>query len=736
MTGITLVIAEKPELARAIAEVVGPGKRGNGYIDCGQHIITWCFGHMLELVLPPNKEWAWEKLPYSFMPWHRAPIEKSRDQLQTIKHLLGRASRVIHAGDPDEEGQLLIDEVLDWAGCRLPVERLLINDNNPKIVRRALDSLRPNSDFLGMSKAAEARQVADAMYGVNMTRGYTLAAQARGHDGVLTVGRVQTPILGLVVRRDREHAGHSKTYFYQIEGQFLVEGRAFKARYQIRPGDPVDDKGRLRDEAHSRAIAQAVNGRPARLMSCTTAQKTRPAPLPYNLLKLQMDAARLFGLKPDQVKDITQALREKHRLITYNRSDCQYLSEEQHGDAPGVLRAVARNLADMEDHARAADPAIKSRAFDSSKVSAHHAIIPTEATPAMGLLSPAERSIYTLIARAYVAQFHAPHAYDQTDFVIEAEGHRFTAQAKVTTAPGWTVLYGADASADEDEDNVGQEDGEEEGEQASGADLRGLSIGAAGQCRSAAAERRETKPAALYTLPTLLAELTRVARHIKDDRLRKILVEKDKDKKGEHGGIGTPATRDAIIKNLFERGYLAMKGKNVISTPAARAFYDVLPDQARFPDMTALWHEQQRAIADGRSDIDKFLTGIASHIAGEIQNLKAHGLDIKATGPTCPQCKRPLKRWPSKQRPGSFYWSCTGYPDCKYSCDDKGGKPVPRAAPPPVSDQHKCHACGSGLRRRPSPKEKGKFFWACSGFPKCKQTYRDVAGKPLLPAKP
>ena len=723
----TLIIAEKPELARAIAEVVGPGQRKNGYIDCGDHLVTWCYGHMLELVLPPMREWSWDKLPYDFVPWHRVPIEKSRDQLDQVRKLLGSASRVIHAGDPDEEGQLLVDEVLEWAETTLPVDRVLINDTNPKLVRRALDSMRPNAEFSGMSKAAEARQVADAAYGVNMTRGYTLAAQAKGYDGVLSVGRVQTPIMGLVVRRTRENARHTKAWFYQIYANCDIEGKAFKARYQIREGDPVDEKGRLCDAAHARAIATAITGKAASLVSSTTTPKSRPAPLPFNLLKLQMEASRLYGLKPDQVKDITQALREKYKLITYNRSDCQYLSAEQHEDAPDVLRAVARNLPSFEDFAGQANPSIKSRAFDSSKVTAHHAIIPTEATPAMALLTAHERAIYQLIARAYVAQFYPAYTYDQTDLVVDIEGYRFTASAKVPTAPGWTVLFGADLDAEEDGEN--KEDGEDE---RLGLDLRPLQSGNQGVCREGIFNQCETKPPALYTMASLLADLTRVAKYIQDERLRRLLIEKDKDKKGEAGGIGTPATRDAIVMGLFKRGFLAEKGKHIVSTMAGEALYDTLPDRARFPDMTALWHEQQTGIAAGKVDQLDFLRDLQAGIAQEIHDLKTHGLAIKVDLPLCPKCKRPLRRINGKNGP---FWSCTGREQgCTYTANDKNGKPVPKAAAAPISSQHKCHACGAGLQRKPSTKQKGKFFWSCSRFPECRQAYPDVGGKPLYPA--
>ncbi|MDZ6456918.1 DNA topoisomerase 3 [Escherichia coli] len=720
-----LVIAEKPELAKAIVEGLGGGSRKDGYYECGSDRVTWCYGHMLALLDPEDYDeryanWNMADLPIVHIPWRKKPSGDAgaKAQFKTILSLLKQAKSVVHAGDPDDEGQLLVDEILEYANCRLPVQRLLINDNNVKIVRRQLAAMRDNREFAGLSAAAEARRVGDQLYGFNITRLYTLAARAKGYQGLLSVGRVQTPILGLVVRRCRENAAHQKTYYYLVNGQFEVEGIQFPARYQVADGDPVDEKGRLSNKEHAEGIAAAVSGQPARIVSVTTKAKEAAAPLPYNLLKLQMDASRKFGFKPDQVKDITQALREKHKLITYNRSDCEYLSEEQHGDAPGVLAAIAQTAPMLAAAAQRANPTIKSRAFNSSKVSAHHAIIPTESTADLSKLTDAEQKIYLLIARAYVAQFWPKHLYDQTDVLAQVGDHRFGVRSNVTTSPGWKILYKNDAG---NEDLEGNADDIEQ-------DLRKLRDGQAGTCTDAKAEQQETKPQPLYTMESLLSDLTRVAKYIRDDRLRKILIEKDKGKQGEHGGIGTPATRDSIIATLFERGYLVEKGKHIVSTPTGEELYDALPDTARFPDMTALWHEQQKAIQAGERDTLSFVNELMEYIGAEVANIKDNGLNMKIDTHPCPSCGKPLRRLKKKDK-NEYFWGCTGFADgCKFACDDKGGKPVPREAPK-VSELHKCMACGHGLSRRPG-KKRGMFWWGCSNFPTCKQTYPDLKGRP------
>jgi DNA topoisomerase-3 len=718
-----LFIAEKPDLARAIVEGLGGGTRQSGYFDCGNDYVTWCFGHMLQLLDPEDydaryKVWAMDDLPIAHIPWRKQPAGDKKDQLKVIMGLLKQADSVVHAGDPDDEGQLLVDEILEYAKCRLPARRLLINDNNTAVVRRALANMRDNREFAGLSAAAEARSVGDQLYGYNLTRAYTLAARKAGYQGVLSVGRVQTPILGLVVRRDREFEAHTKSFYYLVTGQFRIGVLEFPARYRIVDGDPVDDKGRLIDQAHAMGIADAVRDKPARIVSAETRQKEQHPPLPYNLLKLQTDASRKFGFKPDQTKDITQSLRDKHRLITYNRSDCEYLSEEQHADAPQVLAAIAKTATMLAPVAQRADPTLKSRAFNSAKVSAHHGIIPTEATADLSKLSDGEQKIYLLIARAYIAQFWPKHQYDQTDILVETEGHRFAVRSNVTTRAGWLALYKNDAG---NEDLEGDED-------ALATDLRSARAGQEGTCTDARADQMETKPRPLYTMATLLADLTRVAKYVRDDRLRKLLIEKDKGKEGEHGGIGTPATRDTIIATLFERGYLVEKGKNIVSSATGREFYDCLPDQAKYPDMTALWHEQQKAIQAGEHDMESFVRELMTYIGGEVDSVKVNGIGLKIDTHPCPDCNRPLRRIKKKEK-NEFFWGCSGFSEgCKYACEDKAGKPVPKETAA-VSTLHKCMACGKGLTRRPG-KKRGSYWWGCSGYPTCTKTYPDLKGRP------
>ncbi|WP_211830984.1 DNA topoisomerase 3 [Kistimonas asteriae] len=722
-----LFIAEKPDLAKAIAEGLGGGRSADGYIVCGDDYVTWCFGHMLQLFDPEDYDAKYEKwdmahLPIVHVPWKKKVSPDKKKQVKIILDLLKKADSVVNAGDPDEEGQLLVDELLQYAKCRLPVKRVLINDNNTAVVRKSLANLRDNAEFAGLSAAAEARSVADQLYGYNGTRLYTLAGRSKGYSGVLSVGRVQTPILGLVVRRDRQHESHQKSYFHTITGTFGLAGTSVNARYQISDNDPVDDKGRIIDASFAERVAAECQGAPATVAECKSDIKKEQPPLPYNLLKLQADCSRKFGLKPDQVLSITQTLREKHRLITYNRSDSEYLSDEQHADAPDVLAAIAGTAPVLAKAAGGANPSVRSRAFNSAKVSAHHAIVPTSATADFNALSESEKKVYLLIARAYVAQFFPVHEYRETTLTIDCKGHSFKVTSKTTLSPGWLALY----RNDKDNDEL-PEDAECD------SDLSQLSQGTSGTCEQCRSERRETKPPARYTMTTLLKDLTRVAKYVNDPKLKKMLQEKDADKAGEHGGIGTPATRSSIIKNLFDRGFLAEKGKSIISTDVGRQLFDTLPERATVPDMTALWHEQQTQIKQGELTVEQFIHDIVAYITEEIDRVKSEGLSLKVDLPKCPTCKEGFLR--SRKGSKGNFWGCTNYPDCKATFPDAKGKPdfSPRKPKPAavVSEQHKCQDCGKGLIRRPG-KKKGTFFWGCSGFPECRTSYFDKGGKPVL----
>jgi DNA topoisomerase-3 len=729
-----LVIAEKKELALAIVQALGGGKQADGYWTCDNgYAVVPCQGHMLEQIQPEDydpkyKVWSFADLPWVPEKWQKRPTPSTAGKFKVIATLLKTASEVIHAGDPDDEGQLIVDEILDYTRWNGPVKRVLINDNNTRVVQKALASMADNAGFRCLGNVADARSRADQLYGVNVTRAYTLKARERGYDDVLHAGRVSLAILGLVVRRDRAAEGHIPTYYYVTQATFDIEGSQFQAAYQPNDTDPKDDKGRLSDETRAAQVAQSVIGQPARVVSATTKQLDRPAPLPYNLLRLQADASRMFGYKPDQVMEISQSLKDKHRAITYNRTDTQYLSDEQHADAAEILQAVGATAPALAPMVAKADPTVKSRAFNSAKVTVHHGIVPTQATPEWSSLTEQEKNLYLLVARVYVAQFYPTQLADKTTLRVECAGHQFECSGEIVTRTGWKALFAGE------DDHQADEEADDAAEGATGVDLRKLEAGQAGVCSSGQHGKLATKSPARYTTGTLLGDLASAAKYVKNDRLRKALQERDKGKESENGGIGTPATRDSLIKNLFDRGYLHEVGKGkttyVVSTDRAREYYDLLPDQAKYPDMTAIWVEQLKAVAAGAMTVDQFVDTVKSYIDQEIARVGRDGIAVKANLVPCPKCGAALRRIKGG---ASVFWACTAKDTCGHSMNDVKGRPVERAQ---ASEIHKCMACGRGLIRRDSSKPKAGAFWGCSGFKEgCKQSYPDIKGKPNYGAK-
>ncbi|WP_084601374.1 DNA topoisomerase [Novosphingobium acidiphilum] len=708
---LALIIADRPDRGRAIADALGNAQHREGFIDCAEMRITWCLGHMLELALPPMREWSWEKLPHSFLPSHNRPIDKRRTHLDRMVDMIRSATCMIHAGDPDDEGQLIVDEVIEWAHADLPVNRLIFHVADPASIRSALQVLRPNTDYANLSTAAKARQLADAIHGINLTRAYTLAANEKGFADVLTVGRVQNAILGIVVRRERAYAATRKS-------------SGASAGLAIRFDDVVIGVNSSDQPHPANFDTQGLNGTAAKVIARRAEKVSTPPPLPHSLLSLQVEAARQYGLSPDQVSQIARKLHDAYQLITFPRSDCRYLPDTEHGRARRLLRAVSRNLPDLTTLVDVADMNLVSAAFNSANVGTHHAIIPTAATPAMLLLSKAERAIYTLVSQNYLAQFLTPWEVQRIVVNIAVAGQSFRAQADLTTVSGWTAIRSLQSQDTEQfatRSNAAQ----------AGA-IAGLRIHQDGICEQRS-EYSSQAPDTRHTIATLLDALGRIEQDVQDADLRRTVA--SSLAAGAPGIVGTAATRDTIIKELFEQDYLSLDGDRVVATHKGYILHDALPAAMTYPDMAAHWHLQLRKIEQGTLDADVFLQSVENNTAAAIDDIRRRGIPVDMEAPACPLCAEKLIRKRTKEPPQRHFWRCASQ-TCSFTANDNDGKPVIRKAmaPPPISDTFSCRVCGSGLRRRKSVKAADSFFWACSAFPSCRQTYRDVSGRPLYPA--
>ncbi|WP_447722355.1 DNA topoisomerase III [Edwardsiella tarda] len=581
-----LFIAEKPSLGRAIADVLPkPHRRADGYIQCGDDdVVTWCVGHLLEQAEPDAYDaryarWNLADLPIVPQKWQLRPKASSAKQLKVIERLLHDAQQVVHAGDPDREGQLLVDEVLDFLALaperRRQVQRCLINDLNPQAVARALGRLRDNHEFMPLCVSALARARADWLYGINMTRAYTLLGRNAGYNGVLSVGRVQTPVLGLVVRRDEEIEHFVAKDFYEVRAHIVTPaGERFWAQWQ--PSEACephqDEEGRLLNRALAEHVITRIADQPARVTGYNDKRESEVAPLPFSLSALQIEAAKRFGLSAQQVLDICQRLYETHKLLTYPRSDSRHLPEEHFAGRHAVMAAIASHVPELAD-LTAVDSERRNRCWDDSKVDAHHAIIPTARSGNVSL-SADERNIYQLVARQYLMQFCPDAQYRKCVIDLTIAGGAFCAKARFLAAPGWRALLGAKERDDEDE----------------GMPLPVVARDDVLHCERGELMARQTQPPRPFTDATLLSAMTGIARFVQDKSLKKILRATD--------GLGTEATRAGIIELLFRRGFLQKKGRNIHASEAGRALIHCLPEMAGRPDMTAHWESTLTKISE------------------------------------------------------------------------------------------------------------------------------------------
>lgn len=589
-----LYIAEKPTLAATIAQALGGAKKVGGWIETAGGIVTWCFGHLFEQATPESydpkyKNWRLEDLPIVPAEWKLVPRSDAKKQIAVIRGLLKKAGEVVNAGDPDREGQLLVDEVLTELNWRGPTRRIWLTDLTETGVQKALSDIKPNERFAGLRAAAEARARADWLVGMNLTRAFTLRARTgaagSGKNGVLSVGRVQTPTLALVVKRDQEIENFKPVAFYGALATFVSSAGQYSGSWQV-PRARADAEGRCLDRAAADAVLARVAGKPGRAVSAESKPTSEPPPLPFSLSQLQAYASRRWGMSAQETLDVAQALYERHKLTTYPRTDCSHLAENQHAEAGNILAALAA-VPELVQHVSGASAERRSRAFDDKKITAHTAIIPTAKVPDLAVLSQAERCVYLAVALRYVAQFYPDYGYLATVIVTEAEGEKFRTTGRVVTVAGWRAL---EAREDESEDDKENDESRE---------LPAVKSGETVRVAEAARLDRQTKPPARFTEGSLIAAMAGIAKFVTDPNVKSVLC--------ETSGIGTEATRAGIIEILKKRGWIETKGKHVVSTPTARAFIASLPPALTDPSLTAAWELALAEIAEGKTTAEEFM---------------------------------------------------------------------------------------------------------------------------------
>lgn len=653
-----LFIAEKPSLAQAIAHGLGHESRKDGYIQCGNSVVTWCFGHILEQCPPESydekyKHWVMEDLPIIPEHWKLRVSKNCAKQYKVIKGLIEKADTIVNAGDPDREGQLLVDEVLNYVGVlgKKPVERILLNALDDKSVKEALAHLQDNKNFVGLRNSALARSRADWVIGMNMSRVATLRARDAGYQDFVSVGRVQTPTMALICRRETEIKNFHPVDYFQLRVDWQHPNGVVPTYWKAPAGfDGLDKEGRILKREILEHIVEKVRGKTGTVSSMEQKKGQSLQRLPYSLSTLQIEAGRKFGYTPQEVLETQQKLYEK-KLTTYPRSDCEYLPTNQLADVPTILKNLASLSDTFAGYVQRANPSTRSRAWNDKKISAHHAIIPTTAKADLSSLSEKEQKLYQLVAKAYLAQFYPPQEFLSTKICITAEGETFQGSGKVILSNGWQELYHADAGNESDE--------------AENPKLPNVAQGDAVSFQRNDILAKQTTPPKRFTPSSLVEAMKKIYKYVKDKNLAAQLK--------ECKGIGTEATRASIIQALQDRKLVRVEKKNLVPTETGYMLLNFLPESITYPDITALWEKNLDAISNRTMRLNDFFQQQSSFIRQMIDEAKVKKIAPAKNVPKCPKCGKALKKIKSKKN-GKYYWVCQDR-DCNTIFSDKNGKP-------------------------------------------------------------
>ena len=592
----TVIVAEKPSVAREIAGVLGAVVKSDGYLQTrdGKRIVTWAFGHLVRYAEPHEYGEAWsgrwnlEDLPMVPDTWLMKVQEESAQQFRVVSKLMNQAERVVCATDAGREGEHIFRLIYQHAGCTAPVERLWVSSLTQEALKNGFRNLKPGSDFDGLGEAAQARAKADWLVGFNLTRAYSARHRAK-----CSVGRVQTPTLALVVERDRQIERFRPSPYYEVVAH-LAPG--FDAVH-VRQGEP-DDKGRVpwvrrmedRVEAEEVAAAATAGDQSATVEDVDSRAVRRRPPALFDLTALQREANERFGWTAAQTLEGAQALYEA-KVITYPRTECRHLPEDMRSQLAGVLETLAHpQAAPALDHLRRGQGKVPDRNYiDSTKLTDHHAIIPTtEPIPTSSALDGKLGRLYALIVSRFLAIFYPDEVIEETKVRLEIGGHTFVASDRRQVQEGWRAAEPARG----DEDDDGTDDPQ----------LPALRARQTVEVRGVEVVERKSTPPKRHTDATLLAAMMNAGRTVDDEERAELLK--------EVGGLGTPATRAGIIEVLLRRGYVIRKGKAVLSTEKGRALIGIVSAQLRSAELTAEWERELREIEAGKGTAEGFLSGI------------------------------------------------------------------------------------------------------------------------------
>lgn len=581
MADETLIVAEKPSVARDIARVVGARTKADGAFTGGGYVVTWALGHLVALcdpdeIDPRYKRWNAADLPILPENIPTKVLPKTRAQFSIVKKLMkdGEVARIICATDSGREGELIFRLIYEQAGCKKPVSRLWISSMTDQAIREGMKNLKPSAAYDALYRSARCRAEADWLVGMNASRAFTLR-----YGALLSVGRVQTPTLKLIVQRDQEIAAFEPKPYWEIRADF--------GDYTGLWMDPETKELRALDEPLAKRVKAEVTGKTGVIAEATRELKRTPPPLLYDLTSLQRDANRLMGLPAAKTLQLAQALYEQHKLLTYPRTDSRFLPRDMIGGAKRAMEALPESY---QPFVKAALDKPKSfgRVFNDERVTDHHAIIPTGSKADLTRLSEPERKLFDMVARRLIAAYYPDYEYESAELITKVGDHSFKTAGSTPKVEGWRALY---------------RDAPEEAEEPPVPDA---APGETRKVQGVSVKQLKTKPPAPHTDASLLAMMEHAGKLIDDEELRERM-------KG--AGLGTPATRAAVIERLIDVGYVSRKGRTILSTEKGRGLIQVAPEEIASPETTGRWEKALYDIA-GQTDGEKMAALTARFMEG------------------------------------------------------------------------------------------------------------------------
>lgn len=611
----TLVLAEKPSVGRDLAKVLKCNNNKGSYIEGSKYIVTWAMGHLVGLMDPEGydnkyKEWKMETLP--MLPKHMklTVLKKTGKQYNEVKKQLLRddVNEIVIATDAGREGELVARWIIEKSGVKKPLKRLWISSQTQKAILDGFNNLKPGKEYENLYKAAVCRAEADWLVGLNVTRALTCKYNAQ-----LSAGRVQSPTLAMIVQREEEIRNFKPKTYYSIE----AKTKSFNLSWVNK-----DNNSRIFDEDFAGKIVSKLKNSQGEVVNIHEAEKKKYSPALYDLTELQRDANKIYGYSAKQTLNIMQRLYENYKILTYPRTDSRYITTDIVATIPERLRAVATG-----EYRAAAEELLKTKIkgnksfVDNSKVSDHHAIIPTEERPNLSALSSDERKIYDLVVKRFLSVMLPPFEYVQTTIEVKSCNERLIAKGKVIKSKGWKKLY----------DRIDDENGEDDiKEQVLPTVNKGDKI----TIENVNLKKGETKPPARFTEATLLSAMENPHKYIS--------VSKDAAKTlGQTGGLGTVATRADIIEKLFNSFVIEKKGKDIIPTSKGKQLIDLVPADLKSPLLTAKWESQLDEIAKGKRDDHSFIKEMKNYSVALVEDVKSANSRFthdNLTGKKCPEC--------------------------------------------------------------------------------------------------